>query len=250
MKNKFTLSLAAIGFIGLGVFLAACEKDYAAPAAAPVTSTASASFVEEFNKVGELAAKGWIIKNNSNPAGGTAWRQGRYETSTKFPVDYIGFPAFSADHSPTDFVSCDVSATGLEGDISAWLISPPMTIKTGDVISFYSRSLDDANFVFAVADRVQVRANFSGDGSSDVGTSATAVGKFTSLLLDINRDEIENFFGGYPETWTKSTITVSGLSAPVTNARFAFRYLRRAGGLYDGVSAGLVGVDQLSFQSK
>lgn len=249
MQNKFQLFAGFTLFVGLAVVIMACEKDVVAEQKTETPPFTSASFTEEFNNVGELSSKGWVIKNNSNSAGGSAWRQGRYETSTKFPVDFIGFPAYSASNAPTDFVSCDVSATSLTGDISAWLVSPQMTIKNGDIISFYTRALDDAAFFFLLADRMQVRANFSGDGSADVGTTATSVGKFTNLLLDINPAELENDPSGYPETWKKYTITISGLSTPNNNARFAFRYVRKAGGINDAVSAGLVGIDQLSFQS-
>lgn len=256
MRNKFTLLLAAAGFIGLGVFFAACEKDYAAPASAPAAPAASASFVEEFNNVGDLAAKGWAIKNNSNPVGGTAWRQGRYETSTKYPVDFIGFPAYSAKNSPTDFISCDVSAVGLSGNINAWLISPQMTIKNGDVISFYTRAVDDGAYFFCLTDRLQLRANFT-DGTTNVGSGDTTVGSFKTILLNINPNALFNdpacnatgAGAGYPRVWTKYTATVSGLSAPVQNARLAFRYHGLAAGVNDANSAGVVGIDQLTFQS-
>jgi hypothetical protein len=250
MKNKLQYLLAMAAAFSVTVFIVSCEKDAVTKQTPDITPVASASFTEEFDKVGDLSAKGWVIKNNSTTTGGSAWRQGRYETSTKFPVDFIGFPAYSASNAPTDFVSCDVSAIGLTGDISAWLISPKMTIKNGDVISFYTRALDDANFLLLLSDRMQVRANFSGDGSVDIGTTAASVGKFTNLLLDINPGELENYPSGYPEAWQKYTITVSGLTTPVSNARFAFRYMRKEGGLNDAVSAGLVGIDQLSFQSK
>ena len=47
-------------------------------------------------------------------------------------------------------------------------------------------------------DRLQVRMSTAG-ASSNVGTTATDVGDFTTLLLDINPTYT---VGGYPEVWT------------------------------------------------
>ena len=99
-----------------------------------------------------------------------------YEAAaTKFPVPFIGFLLTQPTKRPTILLVCDGSCVNDIGDISAWLISPQMKIKTGDVISFYARSMDDASFVFYAKDRMQVRANYT-DGSADVGGSATSVG--------------------------------------------------------------------------
>jgi hypothetical protein len=56
---------------------------------------------------------------------------------------------------------------------------------------------------------------------------------------------------GYPETWTLQTITISGLTAPVAKARFAFRYISTDAGLFGGSGGAnfpsIVGIDQLTY---
>jgi hypothetical protein len=105
MKNKLYFFLAIAGFCSLVVLMVSCEKDFVAPIAPGVAPVTPASFVEQFNNVGDLSAKGWLFKNNSNPIGQAGWRQGRYESASqvqaKFlaPVPYLGFPAYNASIS-------------------------------------------------------------------------------------------------------------------------------------------------------
>jgi hypothetical protein len=267
MNYKFTFLAAATAFVGLGFLLSSCEKDYVAPTTPTTPTTPSASFVEQFDNVGDLSAKGWIFKNNSYPIGQTGWRQGRYESSSvmqyKFlaPEPFIGFPAYNASKSPNDFVSCDASAVNDAsgtGDISAWLISPSLPMKNGDKIIFYTRAVYDANYPAYAKDRMQVRANFA-NSNTDVGSSSASVGSFSNVLLDINSNYVYNdptgntpAVPGYPEAWTRYTITLANLpAAGITNGRFAFRYLGTDAGVYGG-SAGanypsVVGIDSLAF---
>jgi hypothetical protein len=248
-----------------------CKKDMAPEnrVITPVFPPAqNASFVEEFDTVANLTAKGWVFKNNSNPIGVAGWRQGRYESAStaqyKFlaPVPFVGFPAFSASASPNDFVSCDASAvndaaTGT-GDISAWLISPSLPLTNGDRIIFWTRAVLDTDYPVYTRDRMQVRANYT-DGSANVGGSAASVGSFTNLLLDINPTYIYNdptgntpAAPGYPQAWRKYTITVAGVpGGATTNGRFAFRYFATNAGLFGGTSGDryptVVGVDSLAY---
>lgn len=263
MKLKSTFFAAAAAVIGIGTVLSACEKDYVAPEETVTPATPSASFVEQFDNVGGLAAKGWVFKNNSNPVGQVGWRQGRYEAANQvkfaFVGPYIGFQAFNSTNTPNDFVSSDLSAladfTGNGGDLSAWLISPAVPMKNGDVITFYTRASDDALYFDPATDRMQVRANFT-DGTADVGNTATSVGKFTNLLLDINSALNYNYQGGYPQVWTKYTVTVSGIpgNGSIESGRFAFRNFMLDTGLQGGTgssgtyyNATVVGVDSLAF---
>ncbi|MBS1655027.1 MAG: choice-of-anchor J domain-containing protein [Bacteroidetes bacterium] len=260
MKRNHKLLLSVSAFAGLVAFLVSCKKESLPENNSTTGTTTTASFTEEFSNVGDLTSKGWAFRNNSNPVGSTGWRQGRYESAAtaqyKFlaPVPILGFPAYSSSSSPNDFVSCDASCstdaiTGTS-DISCWLISPPLPMKNGDVISFYTRAVDDSNYPVYCKDRMQVWANFT-DGSTNVGNSPSSTGSFTSLLQDINPTYEYNDPAGYPRTWTKVTITISGLSAPITNGRFAFRYFGEDAGLYGGLAGTnyptVVGVDQLKF---
>ena len=56
-------------------------------------------------------------------------------------------------------------------------------------------------------DRLQVRMSTNG-ASTNVGSTATGVGDFTTLLLDINPNYTTNC---YPNVWTQFTVTLSGL---------------------------------------
>lgn len=269
MKNKLHYSFAAIAFVGISLLITACEKDYVAPVEQPMTPVASASFVEEFDNAGDLTAKGWVFKNNSRPIGQSGWRQGRYESASvlqyKFlaPVPFIGFPAYSANTSPNDFISCDASsvndATTGTGEISAWLISPQVPLSNGDVITFYTRAVDDSNYPVYTKDRMQVRGNF-GNGTADVGNTPVSTGGFSTILLDINPTYVYNdpagsgVTTGYPRAWRKYTITISGLAAPVAKGRFAFRYLGTDAGIFGGAAGTnyptVVGIDSLAFVHK
>ncbi|GAA4732984.1 choice-of-anchor J domain-containing protein [Flavisolibacter ginsenosidimutans] len=270
MNYKFSFLAAATGLASLTLLLLSCEKDYVAPATPSTPAVSSASFVEQFDNVGDLSSKGWVFKNNSNPIGQNGWRQGRYEAASvmqfKFlaPEPFIGFPAYNASKSPNDFVSCDASCVndangiGGRGDISAWLISPSLPMKNGDKIIFYTRAINDANYPDYARDRMQVRANFL-KGGTDVGSSPASTGNFDSLLLDINPAYIRNdpagntpAVPGYPRAWTRYTLTIANLpAAGVTNARFAFRYLGTDAGVFGGSTAAnfpsVVGIDSLAF---
>jgi len=247
MKSKILSSTLIASLI----FFMACEKDtkkQEAPAPPPVQT---ASWSESFTDVSKLGTKGWVIVNNSNPPCLEGWRQGRYESTNKytFGSDYVvGFPAYSAERSPNDFISVDMYAggPGLATNMSVWLITPITKMKNGDVLEFYSRAhVDDGTFSAKDGnDRMQVLANYTST-STNVGTDWTSVGGFTTVLLDINSTLA---LYGYPETWTKYTATLSGITGTI-NGRFAFRYYVPNGGP-DGNNSSMVGVDEVKFTSK
>jgi hypothetical protein len=246
MKNKFIVPASLILLV---IFMVTgCAKDEAVQDTnRPVVT--SDSWKEEFDNIGELGARGWIIVNNSDNVGPESWRQGRYESANKAAFVYnsvIGFPAYSASKSQNDFISCDFYAGTNVSNMSVWLISPLIKMKNGDQLSFYTRSAIDSGSYFLKnnVDRLQIRASLA-NPSTNVGTSWTSTGDFSSLWLDINAGLAD---GGYPRSWTKQTITVAGITGTI-KSRFAFRYFVANGGP-DGINSGMVGLDALSFVSK
>jgi hypothetical protein len=245
MKYKIIAPVSILTIIIL--VITACVKDEKATDNRPVVK--SDSWTEEFDDVGQLGAKGWVITNNSDNPGQEAWRQGRYESANKAALvlnSVVGFPAYSASKSPNDFISCDFYAGTGVANMSVWLISPVTKMKNGDKIVFYTRdAIDDGSFLLKDGtDRLQVRANLS-NASTNTGKDWTSAGDFSTLLLDINPSLA---LGGYPTAWTQYTITLAGITG-VVSGRFAFRYYV-AGGGPDGLNAGEVGIDALSFTSK
>lgn len=233
MNKKLLLSLLLFSFIV--VVIVSCEKDFTANTSTPPPPVVSRSFIEEFDTVSNLSRKGWIITNRSNPIGGHAWRQGKYELGGKFGNDIVGFPAFSAVYSPTEFISADLGVSNNAGEISCWLITPSIPAKNGDELSFYTRSTG------AFPERLQVRGNYTNQ-SANVGGDVKSFGDFTQLLVDID----PNYAGIYPDTWTKYTITFAGLPSALTNVRLGFRYM------VDNTAANgeMIGIDKVQFISK
>ena len=78
--------------------------------------------------------------------------------------------------------------------------------------------------------------------SQDVGATATDVGDFTTLLLDINPTYTTS---GYPNGWTNFLVTLSGLGGPVTG-RLAFRYFVEGGGP-SGANSDVIGIDTVAY---
>jgi hypothetical protein len=164
---------------------------------------------------------GWVMINHSQPLGTTSWFQGASSV----------FPAF--DGASTAYIAADFNNGADEATISNWLLTPQESLQNGNTLTFYTRTRTGSPPPFP--DRLQVRMSTNG-ASTSVGLTATDVGDFTNLLLDINPTYQ---VGGYPDVWTQFTVTISGV-APGTSGRLAFRYF-----LEDGGSSGsYIGIDR------
>jgi hypothetical protein len=180
----------------------------------------AASLTEGFDS---MLPAGWTMTNLSSPVGTTAWFQGN-------DVVFSSQSGASTSYAGANYNNGSGTAT-----LSDWLISPTLSFDNGDVISFYSRTVDSPAF----ADRLELR--FSSVGGTDVGATSTSVGTFTTLLLTINPTLTTS---GYPNTWTQYTATITGLSG-TTSGAIAFRYFVPNGGP-GGANSDYVGIDTLT----
>ena len=178
-----------------------------------------------FDDITTLPGAGWVQTNHSTVVGTTSWFQGNSAV----------FPAQSGP--PTSYIGANFNNTTGTNTISNWLLTPPLTLQNGATMTFYTRTVD----VPAFPDRLQVRMSTNG-ASSNVGTTATDVGDFTTLLLDINPTLTTT---GYPNVWTQFTVTVSGVILP-TPGRLAFRYFVTNGGP-GGANSDYIGIDTFAF---
>ena len=181
------------------------------------------SFVEEFEDASVLTGAGWDIINRSNPVGNLSWFQG----SSTFPV-----------YSQVGHIAANFNSTGSTGTISTWLIAPVRTLNNGDQIIFYTVTKG------SYADRMQICLSQNG-ASSNVGTTETSVGDFSTLIYDINPTYAVS---QYPASWTKFTFTLSGLPGGGVSGRFAFRYFVENGGA-SGANSNYIGIDSLAYVS-
>jgi hypothetical protein len=225
---KKNLFLFALCFTCILVGLVnACKKG---SVASPPTHIGTAtSFTEEFDSVYKLPSKGWVTSNPN----GSYWIQGAYGYD-KAGLWY-GFYAYSYTTSKDEFAYAQgpgpLSSPYTE---NSWLITPVLSVKNGDKISFYSR----ADSVGMNIDRLQVRMNKS--ASADFGGSnANSVGSFTTVLFDINSAQAAS---GYPIAWTKYEYIFSGISGNI-DTRIGFRYY-----VNNTTNAKGVGIDQFRFQ--
>lgn len=237
ISNKYNRLFFSLLFLMMICILSSCKKDIPAPA------VVNNSLSEQFNSLDAAEANGWVFINNSRSLGITTWQAG----------DGSMFPGYTTDAAASDYVSIDASCANIfdsSGNfnpntvISAWMITPALTIKNGDVLNFYTRTTDTYPIV---PERLELRMNPSGTGI-DVGNDSSSVGEFTNLLGVINPDLAAD---GYPNTWTGYQYTVAGFPAP-TKTRFAFRYYKPVNTI-DGASyyyqLGYIGIDDFTFNS-
>jgi len=246
MLKKYIIPSLVVFTFTLSSIAVSCKKEDTP------TTPVNYSWTEEFDTLQNSIDRGWVIQNNSRPGGAESWIQGIYGVTVgKTATTISGYGAFSSMYSGQDYAIATYAAVNGSGTISAWLFSPATTMKNGDVIEFYTRTLKNpADF----SDRLQVRLNpldtetTFGDGALTNSATAENVGNYKTLLLDINPTLLKTGAGSYPGTWTKYTATISGLAAPLKR-RFAFRYYVTDGGS-NGVNSEGVGLDQVKFISK
>ena len=175
----------------------------------------------------------WTTINRSTPAGTTNWAQG----------DATTFTAHSG--AGNSYVESDyqAAAVGVNNTISNWLITPVISIKNGDLITFWTRipTLAQSGGV-EYPDRLEVRVSTNG-ASTNVGATATSTGDFTNLLLTINPTQVT---GVYPMAWTQFTATVSGVTGTL-NGRVAFRAFETDNG--SGANEDYIGLDDVVYTS-
>lgn len=165
------------------------------------TASAQADTVlsESFNDVAGLTASGWVQVNNSTAPVGTSWFQGNSGIFT------------AASGAADAYVAANFLGTAnASGAVSNWLLTPVLTLDSTSTLSFLVRTAGEG-FV----DRVEVRFSTNG-ASTDVGTTATSVGDFGSLL--------GSFQASSSTGWVGLSYSVLGLDAP-TSGRLAFRYV-------------------------
>lgn len=183
---------------------------------------AAQGFTESFDDVSTLAGSGWVLQNNSSPVGSAAtWLQG-------------GATLFNAyNGASTAYIQASQDNAAAGGDISNWLITPNRTFRNGDVLTYYTRSAT------AASDRLEVRLSTNG-ASTNVGSTATGVGDFNTLLAAVNPTMVSF---GYPNNWTQYTVTISGLPAP-TSGRIGLRYFVNGA---QQPTASTVGIDEVQY---
>jgi hypothetical protein len=211
---------------------------------AVIASVASADFFEGFEDVTwvtggnaagatiNMGSGSWYVRNRSSTVGAAA--------QNVFAGNANVFPAYEGN----SYAAMNYQATtgGGTSIISLWMLTPVVTLQNGDTLSFYTRGVAAS----AYPDRLEVRMATTGN-TTNVGTGtgaagANAVGDFTTLLLSINPTLAQ---GGYPQDWTQYTVTVSGLSGPVSG-RFAFRYYVTSAGP-SGVNSDYIGLDAVQY---
>lgn len=192
----------------------------------PGTDTVVADIIdEEFVDITTLPGDGWLLINNSEPLGVTSWFQGStavFPAHNGLPTEYIG----------ANYNNC---GTGTPEIISNWLVSPEIDLDAVGVFAFFTRTAAGSSW----PDRMQVRISNAG---SDVGTSSTDVGDFTTMLDDINGGYT---LGGYPEEWTEFSYDNLGVGG---TGHLALRYFVEGAGPA-GVNSNFIGVDSFTVDS-
>ena len=189
----------------------------------PLAYTSMLAFSEGFDDI--TALPGWYAQNNSAPLGIIDWFQGNSGV-------------FSAHAGATNaYIAANYNNTAGVGTISNWLLTPELELADGETFSFWTRTTTGSIW----ADRLEVRLSTNGD-STNVGTLATDVGDFVTLLLSVNPDLIST---GYPQEWTQFSVTLSGIPSGATG-RFAFRYFVTDGGP-NGSNSNYIGIDTVEY---
>ena len=201
--------------------------------------SAQTTLNESFTATWSPTGAGWAIQNNSVPQGAVSWFQGN---PAKFSANSGG---------PTDYYSVNFQSEAATpaGGISNFLITPTLALTNGAVIQFATRT----NSTISFADRLQLRMSTAGTSTGAIGAGTTAVGSFTTLLLDINPNQNTltatavsgGSVNGYPNAWTVFSTTLSGITGTVTG-RFAFRYFVSDGGA-NGANSDVIGIDDVTY---
>jgi hypothetical protein len=240
-------NLSFLGFvltIFSSIILISCGEE---KPAAKTVQPASLSYHEEFDSMQRVVDAGWKAVNLSNPPGGDSWQQGSYIVNTQKGGPFVsGIPAHSYKASANELAFVPYTAGAGLSFLNCWLLTPALSMKNGDVISFWTRTKEFVTY----PDRMQVWLNPNNDGTN-VGRTPDETGDFTVKIVDINPNySVNPYPAGYPTEWTKFEFVISGLpngTIPQKH-RVGFRYYVKNGGP-GGTVSDEIGIDDFDFIS-
>lgn len=169
-----------------------------------------------------LSSGTWHAFNNSSPVGITGVFQQNLAGGVFGPDPSAG----------TNYAAMNFNSTSGVGTIDTYLMSPTLTFTNGDVISFFTRTVNTPSF----PDRLRLVLSTNG--------TSTSPADFTTVLLTINPGLTTT---GYPAAWTNFSATITGLAGP-TSGRFAFNYNVTNGGP-SGANSDFIGIDLASYSA-
>lgn len=191
-----------------------------------------------------LNLTGWVGRNRSTTLGTTCIFQGN--------------PAvFNAQAGATNsYAAMNFNSTTGANTISTWLLTPVVNFTANSSLDFWVRGGTANPF----PDRLQVRVSTAGAGT-DVGATSTAVGTFTTLLVDINPTYADDFacpaagvtnvstIAGFPNAgWCRVRVNGAAGGLPTSGSgRIAFRYFVENGGPA-GDNSNFIGIDTFAFE--
>jgi hypothetical protein len=203
--------------------------------AVPSPQVAVSSLTEGFENVSALAPN-WAFVNNSDPgpiAPPATWSQGLTTTS-----GYASQSGASNSFAQVTFASTAGDGTQANGTISNWLITPELDFSQGGTFSFFARTSNDTINTFS--EFLEVRQSTAGS-STNVGTTATSVGDFTSVVGTVG--SLTTLGALQSTSWQQFTFSVP---ATAGTGRLAFRSFATNGGV-NGTQNAYITIDTVNF---
>ena len=154
------------------------------------------------NSVAGLQARGWVVLNEDGGGVTNPWFQGNFY-----------FTSFEGPDS--GFVASDFNGANINGVIDQWLISPSLTVESGDTLYFLARSPDSSSF----DDSINIMY------SSSAGTTPSAFNDLGRFLVSTTG-------------WQQFRIAFNSIAT----MRIAIRYYIFDGGP-DGTYSDYIGLD-------
>jgi len=183
------------------------------------TANAATLLNEGFSgTLANLATAGWVITNQSSPAGSTSW----FRPATT--------DVFAAQDGSTNYLAANYNSGVAGGTIANWLITPTFSTETAGLVNLWIRSAGDEGFT----DTVKFGFSNGSSATSDftLGSLVTVAGAWTEYTFayaaagagSIARFAIE--YTGSGDTLNQIgvdsiTITTAAVPEPGTWAMFA-----------------------------
>jgi hypothetical protein len=104
------------------------------------SASAAVVIAEGFDDVENLQSKGWILDNNSTPAGLTpGWFQG---DQSKFVAE---------TGAPESYIAANYNNAAAGGTLDNWLYTPEFSTLVGVTVSFWLKAIDEAGYSDQIA---------------------------------------------------------------------------------------------------